>query len=352
MSTKLTKSSILLAYRKTDDSDTVHMVERLSDQLSKRFGAGAIVDGASVAQPGIDTARTIETVIPQQAAVVVPIGPRWLEGAGDIGGQRPLDQPYDLVRLEIEAALRHQIPIIPLLVGNKTTLPTGALPPSIAPCLSYPTMPLRVDPDFSADADNLSTALGRWARPRPMAASTTAGRFARRYGLIFGFLLLRAEIIAIIIVALFASLGSSANGSVSTGSSLLVIAPFVAALAVLLIAYFLSGMMAAHRTGLARTGSGAGLIAGTVNGMAGALCAGLILVQEALSYRPNPHPVGFDFSGLGVAIGTFAAITGLVWLVLNLGLGAAFGALGGLVGRRGYRGAASARPLPAAAASR
>jgi hypothetical protein len=327
------KSSILLAYRQTDDSHTVQMIGRIADRLRKHFGSDTIVDGARVMQPGIDIAQTIERMMPRLSAVIVPIGPRWLEGTDGASNQRPLANPYDAARLQIEAALRYRIPIIPLLVGNDTKLPTMQLIPSLAPILGYASLTVREDPDFNADMGDVLAALGRWTKPLPPTAPSKSRHIATIVGLIVGLALFVGEIIT---ATALSAINSAAGTSSSTpGDSSAFVSGLVVMFIVILGAYILAGMIAARRTGLARTGSGAGIIAGAVSGGIVALCSGILLILSELSYRPSS---GF-FSGLGLAIGAVATIVSLVWLVLNLGLGAAFGAIGGTIGRRGYRGA-------------
>lgn len=327
------RSSILLVYRQTDDSRTVQSIGRIADRLRKRFGSEAIVDGARIMQPGIDMAQTIERAMPRLSAVLVPIGPRWLEGTNGPNNQRPLDNPYDAVRLQVEAALRYRIPIIPLLVGNDTKLPTMQLIPSLAPMLGYASLPVRDDPDFNADMVNVLSALDRWAKPLPPTAPTKSRGTATVVGLIVGIALFIGEIIT---TTALSAVNSAAGSSTSTpGDSSAFISGLVVMFVVILGAYFLAGIIAARRTGLARTGTGAGIIAGAVSGGIVALCSGILLILSELSYQPSSE----FLSGLGLAIGALATIASLIWLVINLGLGAALGAIGGTLGRRGYRGA-------------
>jgi hypothetical protein len=63
--------------------------------------------------------------------MVVLIGDVWLS-AKDHTGQRRLDSPKDWVRLEIETALRRDIPIIPVLVQGAPMPSEDELPASIS----------------------------------------------------------------------------------------------------------------------------------------------------------------------------------------------------------------------------
>jgi hypothetical protein len=66
---------------------------------------------------GIDFVEYIEGVLTGCAVMVVMIGKEWATIA-DRKGRRRLDQPKDLLRGEIAAALRAKIPVIPVLVED------------------------------------------------------------------------------------------------------------------------------------------------------------------------------------------------------------------------------------------
>jgi hypothetical protein len=61
-------------------------------------------------------------------AVLAIIGEGW---SCEAGGFRRLESPDDPVRREIETALRHQVPVIPVLVGTAAMPERADLPPSI-----------------------------------------------------------------------------------------------------------------------------------------------------------------------------------------------------------------------------
>jgi hypothetical protein len=81
-------------------------------------------------RPGDDFAEVIESAIASCSALLVVIGPQWLEHRNERGEAR-LHEPGDWVRLEIEAALDRNTWIIPILVGDARMPPAAALPDSI-----------------------------------------------------------------------------------------------------------------------------------------------------------------------------------------------------------------------------
>jgi hypothetical protein len=63
---------------------------------------------------------------------LVVIGRAWLN-AKDSTGQRRLDDPNDLVRLEIATALRQEATVVPVLVGGSDMRSERDLPPDLQP---------------------------------------------------------------------------------------------------------------------------------------------------------------------------------------------------------------------------
>ena len=80
---------------------------------------------------------------------------------------RRIDDPLDFVRMEIEAAIERDIPIIPLLVNNATMPTAEDLPPSLRPLACRNGMPVRPDPDFRHDMERLIAALLETRSPLP-----------------------------------------------------------------------------------------------------------------------------------------------------------------------------------------
>src|SRR5205085_5271182 len=69
------------------------------------------------------------------------IGKRWLQIA-DAQGRRRLEDPKDIVRLEIATALELGVRVIPILVDNAPLPNKTELPKKLAKLLKYNAMPL------------------------------------------------------------------------------------------------------------------------------------------------------------------------------------------------------------------
>jgi hypothetical protein len=90
-------------------------------------------------------------------SVLLPvIGPRWLHVRQ--GLRRRLFLPNDFVRLEILAALKRPIELIPVLVGGATMPPANALPKSITALAERNAMQV-TDNSFREDVAALAAVI-------------------------------------------------------------------------------------------------------------------------------------------------------------------------------------------------
>ena len=90
--------------------------------LADKFGKDKVFFDIATLEPGVDYAEAIERRLALANVLLIVIGPQWLT-AVDENGQRRLDDPTDLVRLEVAGALKRNIPVIPVLVGG-AAMPT------------------------------------------------------------------------------------------------------------------------------------------------------------------------------------------------------------------------------------
>src|SRR5262249_38379475 len=114
------------------------------------------------------------------------IGPNWLT-ATDERGSRRLDDPDDLVRLEIEAALARGVRVIPILVEGAVMPGRQDLPESLAGLARRNALLIRHD-SFRSDAGRLVTAIERVlaAAPGAVAAGASGTGGVRSAGSVLG----------------------------------------------------------------------------------------------------------------------------------------------------------------------
>lgn len=124
MSGDMTK--IFINYR-TGDEDFVSPL--LDTELCKRFGEENVFRDSRSIKPGLDFREVLWRSLARSTVLLVVIGPRWLTVTEN--GKRKIDAPDDYVREEIALALKINMRVIPILVGN-TRLPAKKdLPKSI-----------------------------------------------------------------------------------------------------------------------------------------------------------------------------------------------------------------------------
>ena len=105
---------IFLCYRRDDNR---HAAGRLYDCLQQRFSSEQIFFDVDAIEPGLSFLHVIQERIRASDAIIVVIGPNWLD-ARDSDGHRRLDDPEDFVRVEIEAGLQEGIRVIPVLIDG------------------------------------------------------------------------------------------------------------------------------------------------------------------------------------------------------------------------------------------
>jgi hypothetical protein len=153
---------LFLNYRHEDTG----FAGRLSDSLEAVFGHGSV--SRYVNDPDLTSAsdRSAAQQIRAIDAVLVMIGPRWLDAQS---GQRKLDRSDDFVRLQIEAALAENKTVIAVLVNGATMPDSAALPAAIEALAHCEAFSLN-DATWSADVDRLVTRL-RPTLPVPISAA-------------------------------------------------------------------------------------------------------------------------------------------------------------------------------------
>ena len=152
-------SGIFISYRR-DDSEGV--AGRLFEGLKARFGKDRVFIDVDGIEPGRDFRRVIDEHVSSCDVLLALIGKNWLHAA-DKDGRRRLDTPEDFVRLEIAAALRRDIAVIPVLVHG-AAMPSKEDLPSDLQALAWRNAAelrhTRWDSDFAEIATTLQSHFG------------------------------------------------------------------------------------------------------------------------------------------------------------------------------------------------
>jgi hypothetical protein len=163
-------SGVFLSYRRDDSAG---FAGRLADGLEAEFGAGSVFRDVDDIRPGDDFQLAIDSQLRSVDAVLVLIGPRWLEAR--IDGARRLDEPADFVRQEVATALASGKPVIPLLVGGALMPGEADLPAPLAGLARRQAVVLS-DGGWQGDVARLVASLRPLLGRRPGAAENSRRR--------------------------------------------------------------------------------------------------------------------------------------------------------------------------------
>lgn len=121
--------TIFISYRR---ADAAGQAGRLADRLRACFGVDSVFRDYEAIELGADFDRSIRDALSGCAVVIPVIGTSWTDVTDD-AGQRRLENPEDYVRQEIEYALEHDIPLMPVLVDGATVPVLEQLPEALTP---------------------------------------------------------------------------------------------------------------------------------------------------------------------------------------------------------------------------
>ena len=152
-------SKVFISYRRDDSAG---FAGRLTDALERRFGADSVFRDVDDIAAGADFGVVIEDALQQVHAVLVVIGPRWLDARDERG--RRLDDPGDYVRREVELALASGKPLIPVLVGGAMMPAAEALPSTLRGMTNRNALTLG-DAGWREDLARLEAVLAQWVEP-------------------------------------------------------------------------------------------------------------------------------------------------------------------------------------------
>ncbi len=130
-------SRIFICYRRSDSSAYAGW---LHDLLRQHFTKDEVFRDIDSLQGGERWVGRIDETLARCNVVIPVIGPTWLASALAAGAGRRLEAPDDRVRLELEAAIRRGVPLIPVLVGGATMPHREELPASLQPLVDWQAM--------------------------------------------------------------------------------------------------------------------------------------------------------------------------------------------------------------------
>ena len=149
-------AKLFISYRRDDSAD---VTGRLHDRLASHFGQDNVFIDIDTIPPGVDFRKHLGDAVGQCDVLLAVIGDQWLSASSSVGllrrRKRRLDDPRDFLRIEVEAALKREIPVIPVLVGHGSMPKEADLPDCLKELAYRNVSELRSGPDFNHHASRL-----------------------------------------------------------------------------------------------------------------------------------------------------------------------------------------------------
>jgi hypothetical protein len=153
---------IFVSYRR---EESAYPANWLCRRLAEHFSDDQVFMDVDAIELGDNFIDEITIAVGSCEVLLALIGDRWLTMTG-AEGQRRIDDPDDLVHLEIEAALARNIRVIPILLDGTRMPRTGDLPTSIAGLANRQALELSPH-QFDRDLRRLLNLLDNTLSPSP-----------------------------------------------------------------------------------------------------------------------------------------------------------------------------------------
>jgi TPR repeat protein len=118
---------VFICYRREDSGG---YAGRIFDRLASRLERKNVFIDVDNIEPGQDFVDVLSERVGKCDALVAVIGRSWISAA-DTDNRRRLDDPEDFVRIEIEAALKRGVRVIPVLIDGAAMPRSADLPDSL-----------------------------------------------------------------------------------------------------------------------------------------------------------------------------------------------------------------------------
>jgi len=138
--------------------DSADITGRIFDHLTLHFSRDDLFKDVDSIPLGVDFRKSISDAVQACHVVLAVIGRNWLS-TQDKQEHLRLSNPDDFVRIELEAGLERNIPVIPVLVSGADMPEREVLPIPLQPLVYRNAISLRPEPDFSVDIQRLIRVL-------------------------------------------------------------------------------------------------------------------------------------------------------------------------------------------------
>jgi len=146
---------VFISYRRRDNP---YVAGILRDALQAHFGIDQVFFDLDKIPYGVDFRQYIANAVGSCVVLLVVIGDQWLH-LHDEKGRRRLEDPSDFVRIEIEAALKRDITVVPVLIESAQMPAASELPESIREMAFRNAAEIRAGRDQKHQVDRLVSDL-------------------------------------------------------------------------------------------------------------------------------------------------------------------------------------------------
>jgi len=119
-----TSAKVFISYRRDDSAG---YAGRIQDRLEREFGRDLVFMDVETIPLGVNFTEVLRGAVAKCDVLLAVIGPHWLE-IRDGSGARRLDNPNDVLRIEVATALQRGIALIPVLLEDATIPKPEQLP--------------------------------------------------------------------------------------------------------------------------------------------------------------------------------------------------------------------------------
>lgn len=170
-------TDIFINYRR---KDTAGHAGRLQQDLNERFPGRVFMDIHNI-EAGRDFTEAIAEEVGRCGVLIVMIGDQWLNITDPETGKRRLDDPNDLVAIEIAEALKRDTRVIPVLVEGARMPQQAELPPALSGLVRRNAFELS-DTRWPYDVEQLGNQLEKTCGRSPQGVAVVAKAFASTAG--------------------------------------------------------------------------------------------------------------------------------------------------------------------------
>jgi uncharacterized membrane protein YhaH (DUF805 family) len=146
--------TIILSYRR---DDTGWIAGRVFDRLAGHYGSDQVFMDIDSIPFGLDFREHIQESLKRCDILLAIVGPRW--AAPNEQGRLRISDETDWVRIEIEAALAKNIPVIPVLIDGIALPSPAELPQGLRDLAFRQAAPVDSGRDFHPHMDRLIKAM-------------------------------------------------------------------------------------------------------------------------------------------------------------------------------------------------